>query len=112
VENAFGILANRFQCLLTTLKQEPQTVQSMSLACVCLHNLMRIRYPALQNAEIDREGGNHELIPGAWRHEGVMQEVYGVQGGNSGTREAKQQRIYLKHYYSIVGAVPWQDAMI
>lgn len=102
VENAFGILANWFQCLLTTLKQESETVhciQSVSLAYVCLHNLMRIQLPALQKAVIDREGGNHELIPGALRHEGVMQEVHSIQEGNAGTREAKQQRLYLKHFY-------------
>jgi hypothetical protein len=60
---------------------------------------MRIRHPALQNAVIDREGCNHELIPGAWIHEGGMQEVHGVTGGNPGTREGKQQRTY----YKIVG---------
>jgi hypothetical protein len=34
VENAFVILVNRFQCLLTTLKQEPHNVGSIIFACV------------------------------------------------------------------------------
>ena len=34
VENAFGILVNRFQCLLTTLKEEPHNVESIIFACV------------------------------------------------------------------------------
>ena len=55
VWNAFGILAQRWQLLLTTLMQEPEVVRAITVACVCLHNLMRIRYPALQNAQTDME---------------------------------------------------------
>ncbi len=36
VENVFGILANHFQCLLSPLRQEPETVKSIVLACVCV----------------------------------------------------------------------------
>ncbi len=48
VENAFGILSNRFACLLTTLKQQPPVIIDVMLSCICLHNLMQIRYPALR----------------------------------------------------------------
>ncbi|XP_041373483.1 putative nuclease HARBI1 [Gigantopelta aegis] len=45
VENAFGILANRFQILLTTMQHHPSTVKIIVKACIVLHNLMRMRYP-------------------------------------------------------------------
>ena len=113
MENAFGIMANKFQCLLTTLRQQPKTVESIVLACVCLHNIMRIRYPGLQNAALDQEDNEHRLIPGAWRQGRNMADVDNVVCGNRLTRAAKAQREYLKHYFnSEAVAVPWQNAMI
>ena len=41
VENAFGILANRLGCLLTTLRQEPQNVEIMVNACITLQGGLR-----------------------------------------------------------------------
>ena len=113
VENAFGIMANRFGCLLTTLRQEPNTAQSIVLTCTCLHNLMRMRYPGLQNPLLDQENVNHQLVPGTWRDGLNMQDIDNIAGGNHTTRAAKAQRIYLKHYYnSPAGAVLWQNNMI
>jgi hypothetical protein len=113
VENAFGILVNRFQVFLSTMRQEPQTVTEIVRACCCLHNLMRTRYPGLQIAAVDAEDDQHQLIPGAWRREhGNLPDVAQALRTNPAV-QAKQQRLVLKHYYSSpAGAVPWQDAMI
>ena len=48
-ENAFGILANRFGCLLKRLHTETQTTELIVMACICLHNIMRMRYLHAQN---------------------------------------------------------------
>ncbi len=113
VENAFGILANRFQCLLGTLGQKVTTMQKIVMACVCLHNLMRIRYPGAQIAVADREDDEHNLIPGAWRDGRALPDIARALPGNHDTLAAKNQRDYLKAYYnSPVGAVPWQERMI
>jgi hypothetical protein len=40
VENAFGILANRWQILLSTMMQSPPVVRSIVECIVCLHNLL------------------------------------------------------------------------
>ena len=69
VENAFSILAQRFQ-VLATMQLLPEAVQDVVEECglgFCLQNVIRERYPALQNAALDNEGQN--LIPGEWRQQ-------------------------------------------
>ncbi|XP_046573222.1 putative nuclease HARBI1 [Haliotis rubra] len=63
VENAFGILANRWQCLLSTRQQRPDVVRSMVEAAVCLHNIMRTKYNVNQDALVHREDDDHKIIP-------------------------------------------------
>ena len=112
VENAFGILAHRFRCLLSTLQQKPDICRKIVCAALCLHNIMRIRYPALQNGDLDGEDENGNAVPGAWRDGHVLQALQNVKEPRQ-TREGKQQRLYLKSYYnSPVGSVPWQAQMI
>ena len=64
VENAFSILASRFQCLLSTLQLAPEGVSTLVMACVTLHNLMQIRYPRLQKMTLHREADDHQVIQG------------------------------------------------
>jgi hypothetical protein len=76
VENAFGILASRFQVLLTTMQHEPSTVQLIVKACLILHNLIRIRYPGLQNQQRDNaESANHDFAPGACREDRNLEDT-------------------------------------
>ena len=112
VENAFGILANRFRCMLTTMQQQPETVRTIVMAALCLHNLMRRRYPTLQNSLMDKENRKHKVTDGQWRREEQLVPVCEPAGNNTGIRVAKKQRDHLKEYYSEVGAVPWQDFMV
>uniref|UniRef100_A0A3Q1G1T0 DDE Tnp4 domain-containing protein n=1 Tax=Acanthochromis polyacanthus TaxID=80966 RepID=A0A3Q1G1T0_9TELE len=94
VENAFGILANRFQILLTTMQHHHETVRIIVEACCILHNLMRTRYPVLQNRFVDRD-------------------TIVVQGPNTASRDGKRQRNLLKHWCnSPTGSVHWQERMV
>ena len=113
VENAFGIMASRWRVLLTTMLQGPDVVRTLVETCVVLHNLMRLRFPGLQNRHMDLEDDDHNVIPGDWRQNAAMAEVEQVNAPNRDTREAKQQREYLRLYLgSPAGSVPWQDRMI
>ena len=113
VENGFGILVHRFRCLLTTMQQEPDTVTSCVMACICLHNLLRAANPSLPPGLVDAEDEQHNLVPGAWRAEADLSDLSTVVGGNFSQKVAKIQRLTLKHYLnSPVGSVPWQINMI
>lgn len=113
VENAFGILTHRFRCLLTTLQQKPETVTSIVLACVCLHNLLRTRKPNDLFNDVDMDDENHNVIPGAWRVNNPLADGISNFANNTTTKNAKLQRDYLAAYYnSEAGSVPWQDNMI
>jgi len=39
-----------------------------------LHNLLRIRFPAIRDAEVDQEDEEHN-IPGSWRVDQNVQEI-------------------------------------
>lgn len=114
VENAFGILANRFQILLTTMLHHPETVKQIVVACLLLHNLMRTRFPTLQNQQLDQpENASADFTPGAWRANFNMVDTVRVTGPNRATRQAKRQRNLLKHWVnSPAGAVSWQLNML
>ena len=51
VENAFGILANRFRVMLSPINLAPEKVQSVVLACLVLHNLLRRLSPEYTASE-------------------------------------------------------------
>ena len=82
-------------------------------ACICLHNTMQLRYPGLQNAILDQEDEDHNIIPGALRDGVELLELERARGPNRDAVIAKRQREYMKMYFNIVtGSVPWQDRMI
>ena len=109
VENAFGILAAMFRCLQTTMNVKPKNAILITRACVILHQIMRLRYPALQNADLDHEDEAGDIVPRSWRDDVMMAEVEDIQRGPRETRPGKLLRTHLKFYYnSSAGSVPWQ----
>ncbi len=75
-ENAFGILANRYACQLIVIKFQPKIATNIIIAAICCHNLMRMRYPAIQNAILDGEDDNNKVIPGEWRRGNTWEQNY------------------------------------
>ena len=116
VENAFGIMSNRFQIFLTKMRHNPETVKLITKTCMVLHNIMRVRYPTAHSHVLDQaEGEDKEFRPGQWRQDFNMADTdpHGYQGGNYTTRAGKAQRALLTHWVnSDVGSVTWQDRIV
>ena len=51
VQNTFRILTSRFRFFQRPLQQEPPMVNRVVMACLVLHNLLRIIYPTVQQEE-------------------------------------------------------------
>lgn len=113
VENAFGIMANKFRCLLGPMQVEVDSATLIVKTCCVLHNYLRARNPAAGNQVADQEDAAHNLLPGEWRNHVNLTDMIEPQCGNRATKDAKRQRLYLKHYLlSAAGSVPWQDRLV
>lgn len=115
VENAFGILSNRFRVFLTTIALAPEKVQTMVLAACALHNCLITRcdttymYAGLLDTENPE---THQVIDGAWRPHEQLQSV-NLSKSKNPCISAKLKREHLTNYFlSDVGAVGWQSQMV
>jgi hypothetical protein len=97
VENAFGILANRFRIFLTTINLKPQKVQDITLCCCVLHNFLRTECPIFVRPD---ENVDEEF---------TFRYALAHQGSNRSRDYALQVREEFMHYVNGVGAVPWQE---
>ena len=120
VENAFGILANRFRIFRAPIPLVPEKVECIVLACCSLHNFLRNRVHAHTTytppGSFDSEDpDSHLMIPGDWRQESTLQcwTPLAQQGSNRHSLTAKEIRDHFRDFYfSNDGAVPWQWNMI
>ena len=113
VENAFGILANRFRLFLTTIKLSNDKVVSLILAACCLHNFMvetnKHTYLSVQDVE---NTDQHIIATGTRRNDPPLTGL-STSSDRNPAHIAKQQRKELTDYFmSNLGSVPWQDYMI
>ena len=112
IENAYGILACRWGCLLTTINMAPENVKNIVLACICLHNIMRMRYPTLQDHDLNNFAPRGAWVRGRWRNAAVMHDIR-QETGPAAQVHGKRVRTYLKNYFqSPYGRVDWQDDMV
>ena len=102
---------HRFRVFHSAICLHHVTSEAVVMACCCLHNLMRIR--AASPTEGDQEHPTtHQLVPGDWRRDDNLPAIT-VHPPTRSTQIAKNQRTYLKDYFSSeAGSVPWQNRMI
>ncbi|XP_066450806.1 uncharacterized protein [Eleutherodactylus coqui] len=96
VECAFGILANRWRVLLSTIQLAPENVSAVIRACVVLHNFCR-RHDTVLNVP-------HPL-PTAFGGN-VLEEA--VQHGRPAQSAVLVRDLFMAYFLSPQGALPWQ----
>jgi hypothetical protein len=116
VENAFGIIAQRFRCMRVSINLQPDKVESIALACCALHNMLRSKsIHSSMGVEVDEEDvTSGQIRPGNWRATDSSISLAPQVGSQTrASTNAKAVRELLCAYVnSEIGSVPWQDSMI
>lgn len=104
VENAFGILANRFRIYKTAILLKPSTVKSVVLATIAIHNMLRAKARSLASE------GEEETIENVNLKELVLlKQLQSVRKSGKLNESGKDIRDNLIKYFMSEGRVPWQD---
>ncbi len=118
VENAFGILANRFRILHRPLSASEETNDYIVLATIAIHNFLIAKKCNVYCPDSlpDSEDVSNEQHPieGSWRGDGdsALHQHHIIGSANS-TRLAANVRENLTAYFSTnSGRVPWQESAI
>lgn len=113
-ENAFGILAARFQVFRQPIRTTPENVKDITLAAVALHNYLRVNSRETYTPPdfIDREDLQSGRLHRGQMHLHPHAAVEGLHAvGRGHSNEAKQIREMLKGYFNNEGQVEWQARM-
>lgn len=113
-ENAFGILAARFQVFKHPIRTSPEHVKDITLATVALHNMLREKSKDIYSPPdlLDREDVGNGRLQHGQMHQHVNAAMEGLQAvGRGHGNHAKEVRETLKNYFNNEGQVPWQAQM-
>ena len=101
VENAFGILAQRFRLFNRRIQMKPENVVRIVKACTVLHNYLRDNKSYLATSlELNPE--REPYLP----DDGPVQDMYNI--GYHSAKEIRNLRDKFKQYFNGVGKVHWQ----
>ncbi|CAH1958109.1 unnamed protein product [Acanthoscelides obtectus] len=113
VENAFGIMANRFRIFLTPIATKVDTVDDIVMACCVLHNFLRRKSTSyIQPSNIDTEDIiSGTVLIGDMHMNGELISL-DVSRQGSPTIDAKMIRNGYKEYYNNAGGVDFQHKFL
>ena len=97
IENAFGILSNRFRVFFTKIALEPAKVTKIVLATCALHNMLREEIGTAPGVADVEDPQTHQVTTGSWRDDPILAQARLPSGTNTAAR-AKAQREYLVKY--------------
>lgn len=116
VENAFGILANRFRIFLTTINLTVTKIDQIVLCCCILHNFLRrnatkyVSIGAITGSDTERlESPSTSSARTDLRDLPDILTPIGNSHPRLSTQAARQNRIDYMNYFVGSGAVDWQD---
>ena len=113
VENAFGIMANRFRVFHTSICLHPDNAEAVIIASCVLHNMLRTRKLTAAGLGDSENPPTHRLVEGSWRNDPAVGQALPPPVGRTNTQYAIKQRCLLADYVtSDAGSVPWQEYMI
>ena len=109
IENAFGILANRFRVFMSPIPLSPSKIDTIVLACTSLHNFLRrdhvTHYTPEGCLDVEDLSVGH-IIPGSWRQ---TSELPGLQTmSRNDMADARNVREQYMQYFNGEGPVPRQ----
>jgi hypothetical protein len=100
VENAFGILTNRFRVFSKPIPLAPHKVEAITMAACCLHNFL-MRNSTSQACYVE------DVLETAAKFD--RSDKLSRQGGNRSSDLATEVRNKFTHYFNTIGSVPWQS---
>ena len=119
IENSFGILTARWRIFRRPIKVKPETVDSITKACLCLHNYLRLTSNAqyVTSGFIDCEDNDGNITPGDWRkiteNSSGLISVQRSKAHNRSSFNAYEVRQKFKAYFtSKEGSLSWQTAHV
>lgn len=101
VENAFGILVQKFRVFYNKINMKPENVDKVVLAAYALHNYLR-----------------NDMVPSSVELEECTSQPDGLRnlqpsGYHHDSDEALRVRENFKNYFnSVIGSVPWQQEAV
>ena len=116
VENAFGILSNRFRVLLNPIAlRDAEKIKKVILACLALHNMLIEEFSQdyVSSGLLDVENtANGTVRAEGWRSAGEMPGGAGAgSGGRHSVRAKEVRERFVRYFETPEGAVPWQRRM-
>lgn len=116
VENAFGILANRFRVFLTKILLKPRRAEQITLAACALHNFLRVQSQSSFDSMLDKDNDTTgSITPGSWRStdsNGSWKSLTPHPSSHRCTDYAADVREEFCAFFNNEGSVPWQDGML
>lgn len=112
VENAFGIMANRFRVLLSQIATNVDKVDDIVLACWVLHNFLRrkcINYILPNNIDTEDITSGNILLGDTHTSEELLSLDVRQEFA---TADAKAVRKAYKEFYNNAGAVDFQNRFV